>query len=119
MIVAKSLNKATNKSLLDFYVQRENNPKLIHMLDEIKSFNSFVIKFKVFKNQLEFRPESENTIVVTYPKVRYNPKIIETYKQYCFYQMIKYSNWTINDLETIKNNYSSSTNILVAFFKFS
>ena len=96
-------NKATNKSLLDFYVQRENNPKLIHMLDEIKSFNSFVIKFKVFKNQLELRPDSENTIVVTYPKVRYNPKIIETYKQYCFYQMIKYSNWTINDLETIKN----------------
>ena len=73
------------------------------MLDEIKSFNSFVIKFKVFKNQLELRPDSENTIAVTYPKVWYNPKIIETYKQYCFYQMIKYSNWTINDLETIKN----------------
>ena len=37
-------NKATNKSLLDFYVQRENNPKLIHMLDEIKSFNSLKLK---------------------------------------------------------------------------
>ena len=42
-------------------------------------------------------------IVVTYPAVKYNPKIHETYKHYCYYQMIKYSNWTINDLTELRN----------------
>jgi hypothetical protein len=96
-------NKATNRSLLDFYADRMNNPDLVDILDQIKSFNNFVIKFKDFKNQLKLREDSENTIIVTYPKVRYNPNIIETYKDYCFYQMIKYSDWNIKDLETIKN----------------
>ena len=40
--------------------------------------------------------------MVTYPKVRYNPKILDTYTDYCYYQLIKYSNWSINDLEIIK-----------------
>jgi hypothetical protein len=35
-------NKATNKSLLDFYVDRENNPQLINILDTIKSLNDFI-----------------------------------------------------------------------------
>ena len=41
-------------------------------------------------------------ILVTYPAVKYNPKIHE-YKHYCYYQMIKYSNWTINDLTELRN----------------
>ena len=81
--------KATNQTLMDYYAKRKENPALSLILDEIKSFNKFVIRFKVFKNQLTTRKDSESIIVVTYPKVRYNPKIIETYKHYCYYQLIK------------------------------
>ncbi len=42
-------------------------------------------------------------IVVTYPKVRFNPNITSAYQDYCYYQLIKYSSWSINDLEIMKD----------------
>ncbi len=45
----------------------------------------------------------EKIIIVTFPKVRYNTKVIEIYNNYCFYQYIKYAEWGINDIKTISN----------------
>ena len=49
------------------------------------------------------RKNLKKIIVVTYPKVRYNKKIPENYIDYCYFQMIKFSNWDIDDLVELKN----------------
>jgi hypothetical protein len=94
--------EATNKTLMDYYASREENPMLIPILNTIKSFVHFVQTYKVFKGNLILRPDSEKTIIVTWPKVKYCPNINETHEHYCFYQMIKYSNWTNKTLNELR-----------------
>jgi hypothetical protein len=94
---------ATYKNLMNFFANRNQNDFLIPILHEISSFNQFVNKFKVTKGKLTLRMNPEKIIIVTYPKVHYNPALLEQYKEYCYYQLIKYSNWTINDLPIISD----------------
>ena len=35
--------------------------------------------------------------------MRFNHRIISVYQDYCYYQLIKYSTWSISDFEIIKN----------------
>jgi len=102
-------SSATNKHLMKFYANRQTIPYLMPILNEIQSFNQFVTKYKVSKGKLALRINPEKIIVVTYPKVHYNPENIEKHKEYCFYQLIKYSNWSIKDLETISNQDTAIT----------
>jgi hypothetical protein len=92
---------ATIQTLLDFYVNRDINRP--YFQQNYENFFEFVIKFKVIKGKLELRKNPDKVIVVTWPKVHFNEKIIETYTDYCYYQMIKYSNWSIKDLNEIQN----------------
>ena len=96
-------NKATNSTLMDYYAHRFQNEQLSPILETISSFYDFVIKYKVIKGQLTPRKNNKEIIIVTYPKVRYNTKIIENHIDYCYFQLIKYSNWNIADLEILKN----------------
>jgi hypothetical protein len=95
--------EATSQTLMDFYSTRNSNPVLAPIINTIQSFNSFVQKYKVTKGKLIVRPNSEKIIVVTHPKVTYSPKIIETYQHYCYYQLIKFSPWSIDNLEQLKD----------------
>ena len=70
-------NKATNSTLMDYYAHRFQNEQLSPILETISSFYDFVIKYKVIKGQLTPRKNNKEIIIVTYPKVRYNTKIIE------------------------------------------
>jgi hypothetical protein len=78
------------------------NKALEPVLHTITSFNQFVTNYKVFKGQLILRTD-EKIIIVTYPSVRYNIKFIEQYTDYCYYQMIKFSNWTIDDIKILSD----------------
>ena len=53
------------------------------------------------------RPKPEKTVVITNPKCRYNPKNIEVHKKYCYYQLIKYSDWKRDDM-TKMNDFETS-----------
>lgn len=125
--------EATNNTLMDFYANRLEHFELIKKIRETEdiklnrqslnandnletSFNQFVTQYKCVKGELKMRTNSNNVIIVTYPKVRYNPKIIENYTEYCYYQIIKYSNWTINDILII-NNKETAVNRFEEFIK--
>jgi hypothetical protein len=95
-------NPATNLTLLEYYATRMKNKALEPVLHTITSFNQFVTNYKVFKGQLILRTD-EKIIIVTYPSVRYNIKFIEQYTDYCYYQMIKFSNWTIDDIKVLSD----------------
>ena len=73
------------------------------ILNTITSFYKFSQMYQVKKGQLLLRSNLKKIIVVTYPKVRHNKKIIETYIDYCYYQIIKYSKWTFTDLDKLKD----------------
>ena len=96
---SKQLNKlnkdpnqaATMKTLLDFYIHHNLNEPYYNQ--KYNNFFDFVTKFKILKEKLILRKNPEKIIIVTWPKVNYNNKILETYTEYCFYQIIKYSNW--------------------------
>jgi hypothetical protein len=95
---------ATKKSLIDFYAHRKTNKKLENYLDRINCLITFVQLFQLnAKNELELRKNSEKTIVITYPKFRFNPDNPEMNKYYCFHNMIKYSDWTIENIDDITN----------------
>ena len=96
-------SKATNSTLMDFYAHRFQNDKMHSIRDTISSFYDFVLQYKVIKGQLIARKNNKRIIIVTCPKVRYNPQIIENHIDYCYYQLIKYSNWNIADLEIMRN----------------
>lgn len=112
--------EATNNTLMDFYANRaeyfefikkiresedsKKNRQCLQKKDNLEtSFNQFVIQYKCVKGELRIRTNNDKIIIVTYPKVRFNPKITETYKEYCFFQLIKYSNWTIKEISIIND----------------
>ena len=60
--------------------------------------------FKLTKdNRLTNRQDSDKTVVITFPKIRYNPLNKEKHKQYCYHQLIKYSNWSIDNINEIRD----------------
>ena len=92
------INQAISKTLMEFYAN-QNNDKTNENLDK-SSFYEYVQKYKVTNGQLTLR-RSDNLIIVTYPTVRYNPNILEKYKEYCYYEMIKFQ-----DFQDIPKMYS-------------
>jgi hypothetical protein len=90
---------ATIKSLLDHFMNRLNNA----LIPPINNLVEFIRKYKITKGQLTCRSNYEKVIVVTYPAVRYNPKVKEKYTEYCYYQLIKWSSWSIADIGVIQN----------------
>jgi len=49
------------------------------------------------------RAAQKKVIIITYPKVRYNTKLLAQHKEHCYYQLKKYSPWTIADYADISN----------------
>ena len=94
---------ATKKNMMDFYANRHKEPFLISHVTTIKHFLDFVTRFTLLKGKIVLRPKPEKTVVITNPKCRYNPKDIESHKKYCYYQMIKYSDWKKEDIPTLNN----------------
>ena len=94
---------ATNPSLIDFYANRKNIPVLKTELNSITSFFKFVQTYNVKKGQLHKRNDFKKVIAVFYPKVRANKKIPENYIDFCYYQLIKLSEWNIDDIAVLKN----------------
>ncbi len=52
---------------------------------------------------LTLRKNPDSLIVVTYPPARFNPKVLHLYQTYCYYQLIKFSPWNINDISELNN----------------
>ena len=49
------------------------------------------------------RDQKRQTVIVTYPKVKFNPSDITNHQKYCYFQLIKYSTWSNNAFESISN----------------
>jgi hypothetical protein len=63
-------DSATKKSMLDFYANRYKMTQIQCQLPNIKNLIDFAKTFKIVKNQLVLRNDTEKTVVITYPKVR-------------------------------------------------
>ena len=82
---------------------RKTNPLLIKHDHLLLNFLEFAKRFYISKNNLVLCSNLDLTVVITHPTVQYQPLIKEIYNKYCFYQMIKYSSWTIENLPEISN----------------
>jgi hypothetical protein len=100
-IYTNNKTQAISKSLMEIYARRSDQKVL--ELEKETSFVEFIQKYKISKGQLKLRDQDKQVIVVTYPTLRYNPNIESIYKEYCYYQMIKYSSWHIEDLPLLKD----------------
>ena len=100
-IYTNNKTQAISKSLMEIYARRSDQKDL--ELEKETSFVEFIQKYKISKGQLKLRDQDKQVIVVTYPTLRYNPNIESIYKEYCYYQMIKYSSWHIKDLPLLKD----------------
>lgn len=94
---------AFKKSLIDYYANRFNIDSLKNCLDEIFHLCEFVRLFKIYKNQLVRRNNPDRIVVITFPKVRPNKDNLVKHKEFCYYMCIKFTPWTIDDLENIKD----------------
>ncbi|RNA16317.1 ATP-dependent DNA helicase PIF1 [Brachionus plicatilis] len=95
---------ATKNSLIDYYANRKQIDLIKNQLVKIDNLVSFVKYFKLDnKNKLSIRTEHEKTVVITLPKIRYNPDNTEMYKIYCYHHTIKYSDWDISNINEIRN----------------
>ena len=100
-----SHESAFKKTLIDFYANRKSEVFFKYYSDHLNmNLLTFVRKFTLDKkNELIIRPNSEKTVIITYPKFRANPDNKEMYKNYCLHQLIKLSVWDKNDYEHIRN----------------
>ena len=62
--------EATKKSIVDFYANRLNDPRLQNSLENIYNLIDFARKFTVKKNQLVLREDPDKTVIITFPKVK-------------------------------------------------
>ncbi|RMZ95107.1 ATP-dependent DNA helicase PIF1, partial [Brachionus plicatilis] len=88
------------KSLLDFYSNRKQINKNFH---NIYNFVDFCQNFQITKNEIATRPNPDKVVIITKPKLRFNPDDIENHRKFCYYQLIKYSAWDSSDINTLCN----------------
>ncbi len=96
----------TSKSLTDYFANRYNDSIVKDELDNIFNIIDFAKIFSVKKDKLVKNPSPELIVVITRPTVKFIPNDINKHKDYCYYQMIKYSNWNLNNQNQLldKNN---------------
>ena len=98
---------ATKWNMLDFFGNRYTNPKLDdNDLATLTSFIEFVKYFDCPNGVLKRRSNSENLIIMTIPRVKYNVDNRTMHTNYCYYQLIKYSPWTVDTFGTIAKSNS-------------
>jgi hypothetical protein len=95
--------QASKNSLLDYFMNRKSKSLILPYLDKIVNFIDFVKLFYVSNNSLKLRTEPHRIVVLCFPKVRYNPTNASKLINYCYYQLIRYSSWDIDDLNEISN----------------
>lgn len=96
-------------SIIDFYANRLKNPFLSEYINSILHLIHFVQLFKINNksNKLEKRHNPDKIVVIPYPKVNQNKQNKKQYAEYCKFQLIKYSPWTVDQLEQIKSTDNS------------
>jgi hypothetical protein len=101
LLTIKNNNLDYKKSILEFYANRFNEDIDKDILSKIYNVIDFAKTFSIIKNKLIKRSNSDKIVILTKPDVYYNPYDSNKYKDYCYYNLIKYSNWTINDKQVI------------------
>ncbi len=84
---------AVKDSIIDFYANRYDNPRLQNELQDVHNLIDFVRKFNIKNNQFVARDNSDKTVIITLPKLRFNPNDAAKYQNYCYHQAIKYMPW--------------------------
>ena len=98
------------KSIIDYYANRYNEYIDKDTLDKIFNILDFVILFKLQNNRLVKRNNANDVVILTKPDIYYNPYDIHKYKDFCYYSLIKYSNWSNLDNHLIENKQNAETN---------
>ncbi len=97
-------NEPAKKSIIDYYANRKKEFFLRTYLDQTTSLVQFVKMFKLTKdNKLTYRQDSDKTVVITFPKIRYNPLNKEKHRQYCDHQLIKFNYCSIDYINEIRD----------------
>ncbi len=97
-------NSAFKKSLIDYYANRKKLGICQPYLSKIRNLIDFAKLFNTNgRNELIIRPAQKQTVIVTYPKIRWDPDNNENNKNYCLHNLIKYSDWDIDNIEEIQD----------------
>lgn len=94
------------QSLLGFYADRFKNTTFTSCVANgltISNFNQFAQHFKIYKGQLHYNSAASHTVVVTRPVIRFNPANKENHMKFCFYQLIKYQEWSSANVAEMAN----------------
>ena len=97
-------NSAFKKTLIDYYAIRKKLGVCQAHLSKIKNLIDFAKLFTTNgRNELILRPTQKKVIIVTYPKIRWDPDNNENNKNYCLHNLIKYSDWDLDNIDEIQN----------------
>ncbi len=93
---------ATYKSLMEYFADRHTIPCLQNLGDRVpSSFIEFCKYFDASKGKLHARKNPELLVLITIPYVKYNKENIANHRNYCYYQFLKYADWTRETLPLI------------------
>lgn len=87
--------------MIDFFANRHNDSALKQTLTLIPTFIDFCQYYNCYKGKLIKRKNPENLIILTIPRIQFNKNNIENHKKYCYFELMKYGNWTIENLSNI------------------
>ena len=65
-------DSAVKESIIDFYANRFDNPRLQNQLDDVHNLIDFVRKFTIKNKELVARDNSDQTVIITFPKVNFS-----------------------------------------------
>ncbi|RNA24393.1 ATP-dependent DNA helicase PIF1 [Brachionus plicatilis] len=92
------------KTLLDYFLIRKS---LNQKMDNVYNLIDFCQAFQFVNKQFKLRKNSEKIVVITHPKIRYNPLDLANHRSFCYYQLIKYSSWDQSNIHEILNKETS------------
>jgi hypothetical protein len=84
---------ALKNSLIHFYANRYHYSRFSNILSKVNNLMDFAKYFYISRGTLTLQSKPEEIVVLTRPLVKYNPDDLNRYPQYCYYQLIKYSDW--------------------------
>ena len=99
-INSKQINNSANenetafkKTMIDFYENRYNENISTEDLAKIYNLVDFVKMFTIEKDRIRKNSDPNKIVVITKPNVKCVPHDLIIFKEYCYFQLVKYSNW--------------------------
>lgn len=116
-INSKQINNSANenetafkKTMIEFYENRYNENISTEDLAKIYNLVDFVKMFTIEKDRLRKNSDPNKIVVITKPNVKCVPQDPIIFKEYCYFQLVKYSNWNKDNKNELLNKENAILN---------